>query len=291
MGSSLVTKIRALLLIGALFWPATVLADLKKPDNQTETLRMMADAYRAMEEVVSATIDTKENKLILVLDDDEELFVFPDNLHQKLITAESDKDRQDIFDFHIQATLSGLIEADKDITLADLDRLLPVIRHRDYLEHQGPEGDRPDPFVAGTLGDSYILYVIDSDTSVSYLTKENAAELAQDATSLQYKAQQNLEQKYQDLKIEGDGVYFLVLDGFYESSLVTFSPLWQAIDEQIGTVMMAVPARDLVIFVDSSQSGSAAYLRELLVDIAPDLSYPISDHIFEWRDDVWVVVE
>ena len=72
---------------------------------------------------------------------------------------------------------------------------------------------------------------------------------------------------------------------------MTFSPLWQAIDDQIGTVMMAVPARDLVIFVDSPQSGSAAYLRELLVDIAPDLSYPISDHIFEWRDDAWVVVE
>ena len=268
-----------------------VLADLEKPDNQTETLRIMAEAYRAMEEVASATIDTEENKLIVVLEDGEEVFAFPDNLHQKLITADTDADRQDIFDFHVQATLSGLSHSDKDIELADLDRLLPVIRHRDYLAHQGPEGETPDPFVAGTLGDSYILYVIDSETSVSYLTKENAAELGQDAASLQHKAQQNLERKYQDLKIEGDGVYFLVLDGFYESSLVTFSPLWQAIDDQIGTVMMAVPARDLVIFVDSSQSGSAAYLKDFLTDIAPDLSYPVSDLVYEWRDGAWMVID
>ncbi len=271
-------------------WPAVSLADLKKPETVTETLQMMADAYRAMEGVVSVKIDVADNSLSLMLEDEHEVFAYPDNLHQKLITSDTAEERQEIFDFHIQSTLSALQQADRDVTPIDLDRLFPVIRHKSFTEHRETGGDGPKPYIAGELGDSYILYALDSDASVSYLTTEDAEELGLDAAAFDSKGQENLERKYQDLSIEGDSVYVLTLDGFYESSFVTFTPLWEAVDAQIGTVLMAVPARDLVIFLDGDQPGNAETLRALLTEISPDLSYPVSDLLYEWRESAWSVV-
>ena len=87
-------------------------------------------------------------------------------------------------------------------------------------------------------------------------------------------------------------VSLLVGTAFYiwYYAIAADTPLWEAIDAQIGTVLMAVPARDLVIFLDGDHPGSAENLRALLAEISPDLSYPVSDLIYEWREGAWSIV-
>ncbi|MEO3416589.1 DUF1444 family protein [Roseovarius sp. CAU 1744] len=272
-------------------WTGAAISEIGAPNGVSDTLQWMSEALEAHPETERTVIHKDEGNILLHLKSGTEMVVFPDNLHQKLVTADDDHARQEIFDFHIESVFGSLASSDEGLTPSDLERVFPVIRHREYRETARSEFPKLQFHSSQSLGDSDILYVVDKGDTVSFLTIADLERLKLDSERLRAIGNDNLRRKFDDLRIEGEGVYFLTLDGFYESSFVTFIPMWREIDAQLGEILMAVPARDLVIFVDGAVPESRDYLSELVASLAQDLSYPVSDHLYTWNNDAWIVVE
>lgn len=288
MGAASPVKRLKSFLFCLLLWPGAVLADLDRPDTLDETMQWMADAFEATEDVTSVEIDTANERLLLRIDAEEEpLISYPHNLHQLLGNAETGQERQEFFDFHVLAILETLQAGDMALTVQNLSRIYPVIRHvsmrhnTDLLE--------PDNEYArgGTMGDTDILYVIDDEMSVKYLMTHDMATLGLTNRKLQEIARGNLALKLENITVEGDGLYMLVLDGFYESSAVTYAPFWEDMSTYMDRVLMAVPARDLVVFADGANPQAERVLRDVIRDFSTKSAYPVSEQLYLWDDGEW----
>ncbi len=84
-------------------------------------------------------------------------------------------------------------------------------------------------------------------------------------------------------------IYSLTYDGYYETAFLIHAPLWRQIDEQLGEILMVFPTRDLVVFVDGEQPGARDILKEIVVGFNDTGAYPISEFIYSWQNDGWVL--
>jgi uncharacterized protein YtpQ (UPF0354 family) len=137
-------------------------------------------------------------------------------------------------------------------------------------------------------GDLVILWVLDSPTSTSSVTAELLEDNRLDTEKLAEKALENLTRKASDIQTSSEnGMTFVLLDEYYESSLMLLPDLWQAIDDDLGTVVAGVPSRDLLIYVDGDNPDDVAELRDLVERMSGQLSYPVSGDLFRWDGSAW----
>ncbi len=271
--------------------PTAVLAELDRPKSIEETLDWMAEALAEYEGVSNVRVDSEGRFVDVELGPDNELKLFPDNLYLSLTQLDEHDDRQEALDRHIRVSIEAALRDPESHSGADLNRIYPVLRHRSYKENI--EVLEPgQKIVAGTiLGDSEVLFVYDSEQSVSFVQMQDLEALELNRKSLREHAYGNLRRKYDDLTIDGDGLYYLVLDGFYESSFVTFKPLWRELVPQFQELLMVFPTRDLVVFADGAHHGSEQALREVARDFSSTSAYMISELIYRWEGDGWQPID
>ena len=277
-------------------WPLIAVAELSKPRDLNETMEWMAEALRALEPVDRVTIDRDGERILLQLNTadqpGDDTVVYPHNMHDTLTYLTDPNERQEVFDFRIQAVFDYAVSGSLEYTAKDLHRIYPVLRHNSLqTTYVADDGTTTHLLVGDAIGDANIFYVMDSDKSVSYLSAEILPELGLNEQKLKEIARGNLIRKAEDLNIDGDGIYFLELDGFYESSFVLHSPLWREIDAQIEQVLMAFPTRDLVVFSDGTNPAALGVMRDIVKEFNQTAPYPLSDLVFSWEGDGWQVVE
>ena len=207
----------------------------------------------------------------------------PDNLFFELRKVETDGDRGDIISHHVSVMLDNLLQP-PELTLDEttLGRVMPVLRFRGYGDETGIAVLQTD-FSPGLV----IQYVLDSPDSVSVITANDLKSSGIEPERISGAAMGNLSQRRSDLGIGGDGIFYLEFDGYYESSFVLDMDLWRQIEAQIGPVMMAVPARDTVIFGPSEIPELPAILNQLASEISAENGGITSDEVFELTRDGW----
>ncbi len=272
----------------ALFLPLAALAEMAAPTSIGDLLNLMAKELRAAETPYTFNVDYENERIEVVTASDETGVIYPHNLFRTLAAQENGTERQTAFDFHISAILDSYLRETSALSSADLGRIFPVLRHESFIKFEDAGEGTPDILAEEFLGDVKTLFVIDSENSVSYMTASELEDLGLSVEKLSEIAQGNLRLKYDNLQIEGGGLYFLVLDGFYESSFVTFKPLWQTLDQQLGTILMAAPARDLVVFGDADNPELEPALRDLVQQINAEGAYPLSERLFKWQGETWI---
>jgi uncharacterized protein YtpQ (UPF0354 family) len=145
-----------------------------------------------------------------------------------------------------------------DVTSSNLDRVLPMIRSESFSEEMAETDLVSHRFVA----DLRVFHVIDQPTMMRHFTNADLAKLAVSPGDLCDHALANLKTKSEKIEILGDGPRMLFLDGVFEVSLLLHSRLWSDLSAKAGQIVLAVLARDLVIFVDGSVAGQVDWLRE-----------------------------
>ncbi len=266
-------------------------ADIAKPKALSDTLALMADALQQEDLISEVTIDHADQSLAVTYTDDSEITAFPDNLHAKLSSAGSDAERQTIFDEHIATIIAVYHQQDEALSPADHAQIYPVLRHRDYRTFTDSQSPEAKLVTAGSIGDTDILFVLDSPKSVQFIKEGDLAALELDMKALEEVARTNLARKKQELRVEGGGPYMLILDGFYEASMLLDDALWDSIEDQVGAVLLAMPNRDLIFFLPAATPDAEKTLRGLIAEYGAALPYPLSDHVFRRNGSDWVVVQ
>jgi uncharacterized protein YtpQ (UPF0354 family) len=269
-------------------------ADIAKPKTLNETLTLMVNAFQAESRVRDARTNANLSAVALTLPDETEVIAYPENLHAKLLMGESDAERQTILDAHIASILEGFLQSEQEYSTADHAQIYPVLRHREYRQTFEAEISDQEPglklVTIGSVGDTEILFVLDRPSHAVFLTQQLLEELQLTLSELEATAQGNLARKSESLRIEGEWLYFLELDGFYEASMLLEDNLWNKVINQIGDVLLAMPNRDLVVFLPTSTADAEKTLRDIISDYGVTQPYPLSEHIFRREGSDWVVL-
>lgn len=170
---------------------------------------------------------------------------------------------------------------------AFLDQLLPSVRNVDLLD----TGKGAAVINRPLAGDLMITYGADHTAPI---TRAVAAASGIAPPMLHDIAMENLMQKARDAVISGsdEGVYFLALDGENENALLLDYALWRSITQQVGPIIMSVPAGDLVLFVPQDDAAALNILQEVRDSVLANRgdADSLSRQLFTWHDDAWVVV-
>ncbi|SMX33657.1 DUF1444 family protein [Octadecabacter ascidiaceicola] len=274
---------RAILLFLFIALSSTVRADIPKPETLDDTLEMMLE--RLLPTYPEARINRANRNI--VLDPSGNVIFNPDNIHSVLRNLENGADRE----AELNAFIATMITANTDAGLEGalpLEILYPVVRHQSFVENDGSLGLYSEPFV----GDMVRVYAIDYPDYVAYVTKDHFDD-GLTVDTLHAVAARNLSRKIEGTEFQQHGDIILVVnDGFYESSLVVDNALWESFSEQLGDdIIMAVPARDLLMFTPASAGESVAFMNDYRDEIIADGAHPLSALSYIWNDGAWQVYD
>lgn len=176
----------------------------------------------------------------------------------------------------------------------DVARIVPVIKEANFLNdmRQGALGDR----VAGAVHERYndqliILYAEDRQHSIRYLSNDDLDRLGIDRAGLREMAVENLGRLLPPMEARGrNGAYMLIADGIHEASLLLFDDIWAGEIWRTGSLpvtgdlVVAVPARGMLLVTGSQDAAGLAMTREVADDVAANDPYAVTNQLFVYRD-------
>ena len=228
--------------------------------------------------VTSATIDATNLLLAVRAADGTEYTMSPDNLFRQLQSAASAKDRADLVATYLGAALDNPAFTNPDAGMTKA-AILPVLRPASLLDGS-PQ--MKDVVSAPFAGDMVKLYVFDSKGLLAYVTTRDLQRLGLDANMIDTLALQNFQTRFSKVTIDGDSIFTMNLGGTYESSMMVARGTWEELDQKLGQVIVAIPARDVLVFTDRANEGAEAALRRLVDKWYGELDHPLTKTIFLW---------
>jgi uncharacterized protein YtpQ (UPF0354 family) len=170
-----------------------------------------------------------------------------------------------------------------------------------YLKAEIP-GDDPAPVVTldgesspilkKLAGGLLVAYLIDEGNRFSYVQGRDLRAAGVDAEQLHAHAVANLAKVAAGrVTIRQNGPTWAVFfDGNFEASLILLDQLWDKSlrEHHHGMPAVAIPARDILCFCDSSSADGIAELRAVIGRIWPRGDHLISNQIFQRQGGRWV---
>lgn len=187
--------------------------------------------------------------------------------------------------------------------VVDPRRVVPVVRDRGWLEESRralrASGAKDVSRVAEVHEDYNgaltIFYAEDRERGIAYLTAEELARAGLKRSELRALAVRNLKGLLSAIELQGgDGLYMITAGGDYEASLILVDDLWtgESIAPKVkGEIVIAVPARDLVLVTGSKDPAGLKKVRELARKVLKEGTYTLTDRLFVWRGGRFVAFE
>jgi uncharacterized protein YtpQ (UPF0354 family) len=280
LGNRSVTRI-----IAALVLVLSVAVAQAKPLSPGDFTARFASALRA--ELRGATV-TVQADLDLVIKDDQgwDAQAFLDNAYREYLAG-----RDDALDMVIERYVASIAEQQRRLTAkVDRARIVPVVKDRQWLI----ETQQPDPKRNGAArisepynDDLVVLYAEDTPHNIHYLVPGELAEAGLAQAELRALAVANLRTLLPGIEIRrGPLVSMIVADGNYESSLLLLDEIWSKgeVPARVdGEVVIAIPARGVLLFTGSRNRPGLARLRALATNAAKTSTYRLTDTLFVYR--------
>jgi hypothetical protein len=266
--------------------PTLALADTPKPSDSMQALILYYDAIHAAAPDLKIEIDEADISLKLTTPDGKDIRMYPDNLYLSLLQTTSEAERAAVMQTFVDTALKAY-SADPATPELDLTAIYPVIRPALIL----PADVREKVVVQDFPGGLVEYWVQDSPGSTLSVNVDALKAAKLDVTSLQKLAIANLTQKAQAVQMQSAGpMSMLLLDGYYESSLLLLPEIWQGLDARMGSVVVAIPTREVVLLVDGTDTEAVAALRAVIQQPFQTQPYAISPDLFLWQTDHWTVL-
>jgi uncharacterized protein YtpQ (UPF0354 family) len=221
--------------------------------------------------------------------------IFLDNAYTQYETEPADLEK--ILSTYITASLESIQSADDGF---DPARLVPVIKDGGYLDeirsslNSGDGGGEDLSLVHERYNDDLvILYAEDTPSNIRYFTEDAVEDLGLAESELRARAIENLRGLLPAIEMRGeDGTYMLTADGNYEASLLLFDDIWVSGQIEVrGELVVAVPARDMLLVTGSEDPGGLELIRSLVAEVMTSSAYRLTDRLFVYRDGRFVRLE
>jgi uncharacterized protein YtpQ (UPF0354 family) len=182
----------------------------------------------------------------------------------------------------------------------DRTRIVPVIKDATYIEdvRRALESRGHDAAAAAQAYDRYnselvVLYAEDTPMNMRFLTEENVRELGIERNNLRALAIQNLRNVLANVEVAGDnGLYLVSAGGDYEASLLLMDSLWTSGQVEVnGEIVVAIPARGVLVVTGSENKPALKKVRELAVKTAAEAAYRLTPSLFVYRNSRFEVFD
>lgn len=177
--------------------------------------------------------------------------------------------------------LSGTHETEPETRT---QRLMPVLRRKDYIQSQ------PQILFEPFSDELVIAYVIDHESTVEYVMRDNLEELGVEQQNLRELAVSNLLNRLEPRIEEGDAsCAMIVCGGTFESSYAIVDEMIDNFASQCdGELLAAFPANDMFIFADTGSEEGVATVIATAKHIVENGDNPLSRELFKRIDGKWV---
>jgi uncharacterized protein YtpQ (UPF0354 family) len=170
-----------------------------------------------------------------------------------------------------------------------------IIRPKSYLESVKGDDAAHAPLARPFMGDLAAVLVIDGASSLRSAQREDLAALKLSEDEAFELAKQNL--RTRELKpldavlkpITGKAIGYLE-ENAYESSRLLLHEDWKKYAGEVGTLIVAVPATNFLIYGSGANPEATGALRALALDVARKSQRPLSPLLFRWRPQGWEIV-
>lgn len=259
-------------------WQSQLKSAALTPDQFRELVQsMLADRHPDL------TVATEDALALRITLDETSLVWNLDRTYEHTMSSPADK-REEIL-ANIMADLighlTGTIEAEPETRA---QRLMPVLRRRDYLDSQ------PQIITEPFSNDLAIAYVVDHESSVEYVMADALPDLGVVQPELRQLAVANLWNRLEPSIEEGDtGLAMLVCGGTFESSFAVMDEMVESFASQCdGDLVAAFPANDMFIFADTGTPSGVEALIATAKHIVENGDNPLSNELFKRADGKWV---
>ena len=135
-----------------------------------------------------------------------------------------------------------------------------------------------------------IFYAEDNPKSVRYLSVSDLGKLQLQKSELRQLACANLKRLLPAPEIElRDGTFRVMAGGDYDASLLLLEDVWCDDKIQIvGEMVVAVPARDMLLVVGSHDSQAMQLLKRTAQGIFAQAPYGLTARLFVYRENTFV---
>jgi uncharacterized protein YtpQ (UPF0354 family) len=243
-------------------------------------------------ELPTATIVAKGDLELVIKDADgkKTATAFLHNAYQEYTSAPSN-DVQNV----IRKYVTALVEQQQSKP-AKLDRarIVPVIKDRQWLadtqQTLKARGAGPLPaYIFEPLNDELLVfYAEDTPNNIRYLTPKSLEEAGVAQADLRALSIANLKKLLPKIELRsGPLVSMVVAGGNYEASLLLLDDVWSKgpVPAKVdGDVVVAIPARDLLMVTGSRNRAGVERLRQLATKLVHDASYRLTPVLFVYRN-------
>ncbi|MEO1000209.1 MAG: hypothetical protein AAFW69_06355 [Pseudomonadota bacterium] len=259
---------------------ALILVAFQTPSHAQDVLplpvvsELIAEAVSERPDVVSVAI-TSDHLVRVTLTSGQEVTIAPDILQRVLATDDRSVDVL-VGDF----VSAMLIEMPRDGELR-------IILRSGQLTAEDVELYSRE-LTAGLRG----YLVQDSPTAIMYMHDASAQIAGRSVPSLWAEADANMEALAAQADIVRGWANVVILDGYYEASLLMAEAFWERQAALVaGPLLAIVPARDVLVFADGSEPGIHARLKDLATQSYDEYAYPVSPEVLRWTGSTWVVAD
>ncbi len=181
------------------------------------------------------------------------------------------------------------------MTRANLDGLLPLLEasasHDEALEPENESSPIRRPFV----GPLVISYVVEEGDLGRAFERGELAATGADEKQLHERALANLARhvKTVGIRLRPHGSMMAVsFDGDLEATLMLYPTLWTHLrDEFADELVVAVPARDVLVVSPVDSPQGIAELRAVVARVWPRDDHPLATELFQLDRERWSVWE
>ena len=181
----------------------------------------------------------------------------------------------------------------------DLGKVLPVLKSRSFVDVARRQmmqavRDEPDPpqFVYLDEAEDLVkLFVVNGETTVSYVMTSTLDHWGMDAGELAETAQDNF-QKFLSTTgvqiVKRSQFQYVEVDGQFESSVAFLPKFWAQVQDQSGGAapIAAFLSRDKVFFTHENDAQGLQLLELISADLS-DVPYVISPDQYRWENGRW----
>jgi len=188
----------------------------------------------------------------------------------------------------VHTLAAAMLQSGKDQAGVDRLRIVPVIKDRQWLlglqQTLKARGVEQEHLWERLNDELVIVYAEDDPTRMSYLTTQDDIGVSRE--ELRALAVDNLRRMLPKIEMRSNGEVLLIsAGGDYETSLLLIDEIWSGGQVKVnGDIVVAVPARDVLLVTGSRNPAGVKQLRELAAKFAAEGPYGLTDTLFVYRN-------
>jgi|GEM_PF-1639010 len=269
--------------------PENLAARLEREELTPESFHdLMLEAIRSLDTVSHAEIKEAWQIDVRGKGEKSDNQVYLGNVWQRIQRAPAEARALEVG--RVLRMLCETSSAAKDQAPDDLAQLRPVLRHVEFLQQLSQRTTTPIPVVQRPfVADMLLLCVWDQPNGMRFTLADDVAAFGLSAEAALDRALANYRAEHPEPELHDDGPVTVVrTQDAYESSLLLDDDFWNKQSATVsGTIVAAIPARDILLFTTTERPNGIASLRAAVARIMQAGDHVISDALLVRRDGGW----